>query len=238
VPRTAAALLLLAASCADEEILHGLDESQANQVLLALADADLHARKAREEGAEPSFAVALPAAEASLARRVLSARDLPRTRAPGFSDLFGKPALVPTPVEERARYLHALQGELSRTLETLDGVVAARVHLALPAPDPLRPEARPPPRASVLLKCRPEARARLEALGTGIRSLVAGAADGLEPVAVSVVLAEAGPAPASPPRARGPARPLLAAAAASSLLAAGLLAAAAWRRRRAGSAPS
>lgn len=223
-PRRSAAALLLLVACGDEALLHGLDESQANQVLVALGDAGLRARASREEGTEAALAVSVPQAEAALARRVLSARDLPRTRAPGFSELFGKPALVPTPVEERARYLLALQGELSRTLETLDGVVAARVHLALPVPDPLRPGPPRPPRAAVLLRCRASSCARLDGLSQGLRQLVAGAAEGLEPSAVSVVVAEAAAEPAAPAPESRPSRWLLGLAAGALAAAAGVVA--------------
>lgn len=224
-----AAFLLLAA-CADEEILHGLDEIQANQVVVALGDAGVAGRAQHQDGDGAGFAVAVPSADSGRARRVLAERDLPRQRPPGFAEVFSKGSLVPTPVEERALYHHALAGELARSLETLDGVVEARVHLALPAPDSLRPEAARPPRGAVLVKFRPEARARLEALESGIRSLVAGAAEGLEPASVSVVLAEAAAAPAPAPSSRRSSRLLLGLAALAA--AAGLaLAAAALRGR-------
>jgi type III secretion protein J len=180
-------------------LLHRLDEGQANQVLVALGDAGVTARKGRDDGDEAAFEVAVRQSDASRARSVLSALDLPRARSPGFSDLFGSPGLVPSPLEEHARYLHALSGELSRTVEAFDGVIGARVHLALPVPDPLRPEARRTPRASVLVKCRPDDRARIEEQADGLRRIVAGAAEGLEPAAVAIVVAESAPPPARLP---------------------------------------
>ncbi len=222
--------LVLLAACADEEILHGLDETQANQVVVALGDAGVTGRARRQDGDGAGFAVAVASAESGRARRVLAERDLPRQRPPGFAEVFSKGSLVPSPVEERALYHHALAGELARSLETLDGVVEARVHLALPAPDPLRPEASRPPRGAVLVKFRPEARARLEALEGGIRSLVAGAAEGLDPASVSVVLAEAAATPAAGPSPARSSRLLLGLAALAT--AAGLaLAAVALRGR-------
>src|SRR5574341_884221 len=103
-------------------------------------------------GACAGEAVSVDAADSGRARRVLAERELPWQRPPGFAEVFAKGSLIPTPVEERALYHHALAGELSRSLETLDGVVEARVHLALPAPGPLRPEASRPPRGAVLVK--------------------------------------------------------------------------------------
>jgi type III secretion protein J len=224
------ALLLLLAACGDEVLLHRLDEPQANEVLLALADAGVVARRTPPEGEEGGVAIAVRPAEAAHARGVLSARDLPRSRAPGFSELFGSPGLVPTPLEEHARYLHALSGELSRTLEGIDGVVSARVHVALPAPDPLRPDGRRAPRASVLVKCRPEARPRLDGEADALRRLVAGAADGLDPASVAVVLTE-GPPPPSRAAARSRSRGWLAGAALALALALAGGAVAVGRRR-------
>lgn len=224
------ALLLLLASCGDEVILHRLDEPQANQVVVALGGAGLPARVEREGGEDGAFSVAVRPSDAAEARTVLAAHDLPRPRSPGLGELFGSPGLVPTPLEEHARYLHAIAGELARSLESLDGVVGARVHLALPVPDPLRPDARRAPRASVLVKCRPGAGGRLEAQAEGLRRMVAGAADGLDPASVSILVAEA---PAAPSRADGPrpARRWLAAAGIATALALGAGALVLGRRR-------
>lgn len=204
--RGAIALLLLAGGCAgSEEILHGLDEPQANQVLVALEEAGLGGRKERADGAEAGWTVLVPSGAAGRAHRLLAERELPRPRPPGFGEVFGKGSMVPSAAEERALYLHALAGELSRSVEAIDGVVEARVHLALPEPNPLRADAAAPaPRAAVLVKSLPGARERLAALSGGIQALVAGAVAGLEPGAVSVVVAEAigSPRPAPAPRPR------------------------------------
>jgi type III secretion protein J len=227
-------LLPVLAGCGDEALLHRLDEPQANQVLVALAEAGLEARKEREGSDDGTFTVSVRPAEAGVARSLLSARDLPRSRSPGFSELFGSPGLVPTPLEEQARYLHALSGELARTLEGLDGVVGARVHLALPVLDPLRPDARRTPRASILIKCRPDARGRLEEQADGLRRMVAGAADGLEPASVAVVVAEASASP--PARVQVPriSRTWLAGSALALAVVLGAIALSMGRRRRDG----
>ena len=185
---TALALLPLA-GCADEEILHGLAEPQANEVLVALDDGGVAARKRREDGQEGGWTVSVGGADAGRAQRLLAERELPRPRPAGFGEVFGRGGMVPTATEEHALYLHALAGELARSLEAIDGVVEARVHVGLPQPDPLRPGDRPSPRAAVLVKCRPASCAAVRALEPGLQALVAGAADGLDASAVSVVVA-------------------------------------------------
>lgn len=188
---TASLVASLLAGCSPEPLLHGLDEHQANEVLVALDEGGIPGAKGREDGAEGGFAIEVARGDAARARRLLSERDLPRSAPAGFDGVFAKGSLVPTPTEEHALYLHALAGELSRSLEALDGVVGARVHLGLPQPDPFRPGERPPPRAAVLVRCRASSCAAVRALEPGIRELVAGAADGLTAASVAVVIAEA-----------------------------------------------
>jgi type III secretion protein J len=202
-----AAALTLAACSPNAGLLHGLDERQANEVLVALDASGLAAEKVRETGPGGAWSVEVPAADAARAHRLLAEHELPRARAPGFDEVFAKSSMVPTPAEEHARWQHALAGELARSIECLDGVLEARVHLGLPVADPLRPETNSAPRAAVLVKCRPGGCEALRALTGDLRALVAGAAEGLEPAAVSLVIAPgaaAAPAPPAPER-RGPA---------------------------------
>lgn len=222
--RRALPLLVLAAlsGCGAEELLHGLDEAQANEILVALDEGGIAATKRREEGSDAQWAVAVPGRDAARAHRILAERELPRPRPPGFGEVFGKGSMVPTPTEEHALYLHALAGELSRSVESIDGVVEARVHLGLPQPDPLRPGERPPPRGAVLVKCRPASCDAVRALEPGIRALVAGAADGLEASAVSVVIAPGAASRAAPPEPARRSPLLLALAAIAGLGAVGL----------------
>jgi type III secretion protein J len=220
--RIGTTLILTAAlaGCAGEEILHGLDEPQANEVLVALDERGVRASKEREDGAEGRWRVEVPRGDAARAHRILSERDLPRDRPPGFADVFSKGSMIPTPTEEHALYLHALGGELARSVEAIDGVVEARVHLGLRQPDPLRPGERPAPRGAVLVKCRAAACGAVRALEPGIRAIVAGAVDGLDAGAVSVVFAEASESPTPAARDRPRASSILVALAVAAALAA------------------
>jgi type III secretion protein J len=233
MPRVAPPLvvtLALLAGCGGEAVLHGLAEVQANDVLVALEDEGVRATKARGDGADAGWTVSVAPSDAARARRLLAEHGLPRARPAGFGEVFAKGSMVPTPTEEHALYLHALGGELARSIEAIEGVVETRVHVGLPQPDPLRPGARGAPRAAVLVKCRAASCPTVRALEDGIRALVAGAADGMDPAAVSVVVTEARAASASPvaaPRRGG--APLLVGVAAVAGLAALALGAAALR---------
>jgi type III secretion protein J len=202
-PLLASLALLAAAGCGRSEILHGLEERQANQALRALEEGGVSSEKRRDPDGEAGWLVEVAAADGARARRILADQDLPRPEPAGLASAFGKGSAVPSPAEERARFLLALTGELARSLECLDGVAQARVHLALAPDDPFRIAPAAPARGSVLIKLRPGARPQVEPLAEGIRALVAGAAPGLDPSRVSIVLAES---VAAPPTASAPAR--------------------------------
>src|SRR5688572_22606510 len=127
------ALILVLFLCAcSTPIRHGLEEASANEVVSALERAGIGAQKAHDEVSGPtSFLVRVSQGDAVRALEVLHTLGLPRGRRTGFAEVYANPSLIPTPTEERARYLEALSGEIERTLETVDGVVGARVHIVL-----------------------------------------------------------------------------------------------------------
>ncbi len=170
-------------------IQHGLDERQANELQTVLLERGLSATKVAEEGKKPSWAIEVEDGQAADAVRILAELGLPRPKTEGFGEVFGKGSLVPTATEERALYLQALSGELSRTLESLEGVTSARVHLVLPSPT--RP-GQPPgvAKASAFLRVRPGAAERVGQAREELKALVAGAVEGLTAEGVTLVLNE------------------------------------------------
>jgi type III secretion protein J len=178
-----AVLLLLLAACSTP-IRHGLDEPAANEVVSALERAGIGAEKARDDAGGPAaFVIRVSSADAVRALEVLDALGLPRGKRAGFAETYGQPSLVPTATEERARYLQALSGEIERTLETVDGVVGARVHLVLEEAEGLGDRPRNAAHAAVLLKTRGGAPMK----EADIQKLVAGSVPGLAPANVAVV---------------------------------------------------
>ena len=237
--RVAAGWVLLAviatAGCSTN-ILHGIDERSANDATAALERAGIGAEKLPDEGAGSgsgaSYTIRVAHGDGVRAVDLLTALGLPRDKRRGFAETYGQPSLIPTPSEERARYLDATAGEIERTLETVDGVVNARVHLVLEEADPLAVDARPKSaaRAAVLLKARPGA---APIAAADVQKLVAGSVAGLDAAAVSVVVtAAAAPteettaalAPLGPLRLSPGTRPLLVGAVVAVLLVLALLA--------------
>jgi type III secretion protein J len=184
-------VLLLGCSAAIE---HGLDEPAANEVVTSLERAGIAASKLHDDGNGDAFVVTVGKADVLRSMELLQSLGLPRGRRPGFGEVYKQGSLLPTPTEERAKYVEALSGEIVRTLETVDGVARARVHLVLPEADPLAQaltmDGRPKvaAQAAVLLKTRAGSQPIAEA---EVRRLVAGSVTGLEPAAVAVVFTAA-----------------------------------------------
>jgi type III secretion protein J len=186
------------------ELEHGLDERQANEVASVLESAGIAADKVAEDGQQNAYKIVVGRAESGRAFALLESRDLPRRALRGLSDTFGGGTLLPSPVEDRARYGAALAVELERSLEEIPGVVSARVHLALPPDESLVGDAaHTRPTASVLIKTAHA----LALADNDLKRLVAGAVHGLAPADVGVVVAAATVEPGAAPLDRvGPLR--------------------------------
>jgi type III secretion protein J len=142
------------------------------------------ADKRPDADSEGRFSIEVGRGDASFAISVMTREELPPRHSPGLLDTVGKGTLVPGRAEEQAKLTVGIAGELQRTLMGLDGVIDARVHLALPRRDPLQAATTDQPTAAVLLKYR-SATAPLSA--DEVSRLVSGAVPGLDPTRVTVV---------------------------------------------------
>jgi type III secretion protein J len=167
-------------------VANDLDEPTANRVVAALGRNGVAADKQRDPDSEGRFSVDVGRGDASFALSVMAREELPRRTAPGLSESLGQGSFIPSRSDERARLLVGTAAELERSLLGVDGVISARVHLAVPAGDSLDPAAPVQvPTASVLIK-HSGTTAPISAHDVG--ALVAGAVQGLAPEHVSVLL--------------------------------------------------
>ena len=118
------------------------------------------------------------------ARMLLASQDLPKAAPGGYALLDGLPMGVSRAVEgERLR--QARETELARSIQEIDSVAEARVHLATPeATVFVRDNAAPS--ASVILKLQP-GRALSDAQVRSIVNLVASSVPGMKPDSVTIV---------------------------------------------------
>jgi type III secretion protein J len=106
-----------------------LETGSANEIeaLLRQRGIDVARRQAKE-------GIALSVSDADFPRAVMMLREagLPRQVRPGLSDAFGKKAAIATPLEERARYIDALERDIESAVLDIDGVVTARIRVVIP----------------------------------------------------------------------------------------------------------
>lgn len=114
----------------------------------------------------------------------VAGRDLPLQGTVGF-ELFNSQGIGLTEFAQRINLQRALQGELARTIMSIDGVEAARVHLSLGEQTAFRGDRRPP-RASVSVRTRP-GRALTPTTVRGIQRLIAGSVPEMDPASVAVL---------------------------------------------------
>jgi flagellar M-ring protein FliF len=174
------AVLIMQSQVADYSLLFGnLSAGDA-----AAVTAKLKEQKVPYRLKDQGKAIYVPTEQVYQTRIELAGAGLPRGGGVGF-EIFDKQSFGMTDFAQKINYLRALQGELDRTIASLDPVAAARVQLALP-PKRLFQEQQEKSTASVLLKLvggQSLSHSQIQ----GIVHLVAGSVAGLNPAQVSIV---------------------------------------------------
>jgi flagellar M-ring protein FliF len=130
-----------------------------------------------------SGAISVPSTQVNDARLQLAAKGLPETG--GFSLMDKDPGFGVSQFMESARYQHALETELARTIASMKQVEGARVHLAVPTQSAFVRDRRPGS-ASVFLQLKSGRRLDREQV-TAIVNLVASSIPELEAAQVTVI---------------------------------------------------
>ena len=165
----------------DYSMLYGsLSDVEMAEVAGALDAAAIPYRLERGSGA-----ITVPAGNVHDARLKLASRGLPRGNGTGFELLDEKQGFGTSQFMEQARFNRAIEGELARTIATLQSVESARVHLAIPKRS-VFVRNKDKPRASVVLRLFSGARLDDERLA-GVVHMVASSVPGLDADGVTVV---------------------------------------------------
>jgi flagellar M-ring protein FliF len=133
---------------------------------------------------EGGSAIMVPSNQVNDLRLRLAAAGYPRGGSVGF-EIFDKSNLGITDFLQKVNYRRALEGELAKSISSLDEVSAARVHIVIPE-NRLFSEDQKPTTASVILKVNPVGRLDRGKVA-GITHLVASAVEGLDPNRVTVL---------------------------------------------------
>src|SRR6202167_283518 len=162
-------------------LLYGnLSDSDASSVVQALQTAAIEYKLDSASGA-----IMVPAERVHDARLQLAGQGLPQGKNASLDLMSRDPGFGVSQFMENARYQYALEGELARTISSLQAFEAARIHRALPQQSAFV-RARRPASASVLLQLRPGNRLQAEQV-SAIVHLVASSIPELDSDNVTVV---------------------------------------------------
>jgi len=144
---------------------------------------ELETRAIKYELQNDGKSIFVPKDKIAKLRLDFAARGMPSGGIVGYEIFDKSDSFSTTSFVQNINQLRALEGELARSIGTINAVKAARVHLSLPERK-LFERDRQPPQASVVLKLKGEiAPNQIQA----IRHLIASAVEGLNPQSVSII---------------------------------------------------
>lgn len=136
----------LLTSCESKKtIVNGLEEKEANEILVFLSDKGISAEKVQEAAGGAGAAkivlyhVDVPSDRATEAMALLNQAGLPRRKIQNLLNIFSGSGLVPSDLEQKIRYEAGLAEQVASTIRKIDGVLDADVQLSFPREDPLNP---------------------------------------------------------------------------------------------------
>lgn len=171
-----------------------LSDRSGGEVIAALEQLNIPYRLSAADGS-----IEVPADRLHAARYRLAAQGLPKSDADAQDEAERAPRFGASSLQEQQRFQRGLEIDLARSIQTLEAVELARVHLALPKVSPFLRDA-PPATAAVLVRLRPGAELQAEQVTT-IQALVAASVPRMKRSEVQVlgphgmVLADAAPEP-------------------------------------------
>lgn len=187
-----AATVLFLVGCTRIELYQNLTEEDANEMLVLLSENGVKARKKKDVVQnEVSYSIEVPESEMVRARSLLVRHNLPRRRELGLTGVYKEKGLIPTPDEQKARFLLALKGEIINSIEKIPQIVDADVVLNVPTKDEFagaESKHRQRPTASIVLKVKPLDGGEAPLSEAKIQEFVSNAVEGMNPRDVTVVL--------------------------------------------------
>lgn len=194
-------LVLMLSGCqGGQEIISNLSESEANEVSVILDSQKIPAEKIIAEAKAGSrgpvtYSVTVKNALAAEAMRILVDNRLPRARSAGLGEVYpsDSSSLIPSQIEEKAKFLRAMQGEVENMLKVLPGIVEARIVVVVPDQNVVRDlnAAAPKATASVAVVYNPiDAKGTPPVKAEEIKFLVASSIESLSPAQVTVLMSE------------------------------------------------
>ncbi|MEJ6402711.1 type III secretion system inner membrane ring lipoprotein SctJ [Yoonia sp. 2307UL14-13] len=149
--------LLIAVCCLSltgckEVLFSDLEEIEANEMVAILAASGIDATRERDK--DNIYSLLISASDIATATTLLRVEGYPKPKFQSLGDVFSAEGIVGTPFEQHARYIHAMNEELSRTVTSISGVRSARVLVTAPPKERYEREA-PAATASVTINYDP-----------------------------------------------------------------------------------
>ncbi|QIU92600.1 EscJ/YscJ/HrcJ family type III secretion inner membrane ring protein [Yokenella regensburgei] len=121
-------MILLLTACQQQDLLKGLDQQQANEVVAVLQRHNISVDKI--DKGKSGYSITVPHSEFAAAVEWLNNYNLPSRPRVEIAQMFPSDSLVSSPRAEKARLLSAIEQRLEQSLQTMDGVLSARVHVS------------------------------------------------------------------------------------------------------------
>ncbi|MFB9913916.1 flagellar basal-body MS-ring/collar protein FliF [Rhizobium paknamense] len=154
-----------------ETLYVGLEPSDINQISIALAEAGIGFQTGTD-----GKSVQVQAGMTGKARLLLAERGLPNSTNAGYELFDNVGSLGLTSFMQEVTRVRALEGEIGRTIQQINGIAAARVHIVMPDVGNFR-RGEQKPTASVMIRASTATGRKAAA---SIRHLVASAVPGLD----------------------------------------------------------
>lgn len=135
-------LALVLSGCDNYRIvIHGVEEREANEIVVFLASRGIKAQKleAKSGGGVGGAAavylwnISVQEQQMNSAMSLLNQNGLPRKRGTNLLELFAKQGLMTSEKEETIRYQAGLEQQIANTIRKIDGVIDADVQLSFPS---------------------------------------------------------------------------------------------------------
>lgn len=185
-------LFVFTVSCGRMDLYQNLTEEETNEILVLLSQNGIKASKKKViEQNESSYTVQVREADLVKARHLLVQQSLPRRKELGLTGVYKEKGLIPTPDEQKARFLLALKGEIINSLERVPDIVDADVVLNVPQKDEFADVEKQKfqrPTASVVVRVKPSSQGVETISESKIQQFVANSVEGMNPRDVTVII--------------------------------------------------
>ncbi|AOX20006.1 type III secretion system inner membrane ring lipoprotein SctJ [Kozakia baliensis] len=176
-------VLLLSLTACQTQLYTELSERDAMEMIAILLQHGISADRVISK--DGTSTVEVPNGRVADAVAVLRTSHYPRNEYESMEKIFQQQGMISTPTAERAKLYFGISQELDHTLNDIDGVIDARVHIAPAANDPITGTDKP---ASASVVIRYDAGSSMDGLLPKIKLMVANAVQDLAYDRVSVIL--------------------------------------------------